>query len=422
MDKAHHKEAINLLRDSRYREALDVLDRLDRTPDTLNDRAVAMHQSGDTEEALELLDATLDMEPGHIPAMLNRRYMGYALDSAYKPPQHRVIEDRGEPKVSDPDVSVIIPTYDRPDYLEETVTSVLSQTYKKFELIVVNDGGPDKAAEILNKIGSDRIRYIKIEHGGISAALNAGVAHSRGQYIAYLDDDDIYYPDHLETLAGYLDDRPEAQFAYTLSWRCVQRQGANGWETVEKKLANNRPYDREKLKSMNLIQTTGSVMHRRELAEAVGGFNEKIIGSQDWEWYLRVSERFPLHFIGRATLEHRIREQPGAQLSADRRVMRRNNITVRYMHRLLTLTSDVPGSGGYPRALKALEEMFGKWPDLLDVLDVNELARRKPYACLFRMGKDLSLMNEKDKARAAFYKAFQIAPWEIRIYWKLIFP
>lgn len=421
-DKKRFNKATELLNNGDYNDALDVLSQLDQSPDVLNDRAVALHQLGRTREAVDTLNEAVNADPGNVPAILNRRYMKLAREAARQSPVRDVLFDSGPLEKSEFDVSVIIPTYDRPDFLHETVKSVLDQTFTDFELIIVNDGGPDKAAEIVKNTGSEKVRYIRIEHGGISAALNAGVRHAVGKYIAYLDDDDAYLPKHLETLAGYLDSHPEAKFAYTFSYRTIQHEINGEWKTVEKHLVNVYPYDRDKLVSSNLIQTTGSIMHRRELVEEIGGFNENIIGSQDWEWYLRVSEKYPLHYIEIPTVDHYIRAQPGSQVSGNPSVMRTNNITVRYMHKLLVLTSDVPGRRGYQRALKCIGKLFEKWPETIDILDVKELANRKPYACLFRLGKDLSIMGEKEKARAAFLEALKIAPWEIKVYPKLVFP
>lgn len=413
MGENTHRDALTLLFKREYLRALDILERLEESSATLNDRAVALHQVCRDGEALALLDKALNIEPDYVPAVLNRRYMGLAIDAAPAPPRFRVVEDWGPPQCPVPAVSVVIPTYDRPEHLEESVRSVIDQTYKNFELVVVSDGGPQEAQNILRNLGADRIRYVSIEHGGISAALNAGVAHSRGRYIAYLDDDDVYFPNHLETLAGYLDSHPDAKFAYSISKRHIFRPKGDSWETHDITSATE-PYNRELLRESNYIQTTGGIIHRRELMEEVGGFNERIIGCQDWEWYLRVSEKHDLHFINCVTLEHRVKDRPGTQLSADRRIMRRNNITVRYMYRLLLVASDAPGKFGYRRMSGKLKRFLAQWPDLIDVLDLNELATRKPYAFFLRLGRDLSAMGDFRRARAAYVAAFTIAPWELK--------
>ena len=104
-----------------------------------------------------------------------------------------------------PKISVIVPTFNRPQMLIESVKSILSQTYQNFEILVINDAGED-LSEILNSVNDKRIRYIQhTENKGRSASKNTGIKSAKGKYIAYLDDDDIYYQDHFETLVNELE-------------------------------------------------------------------------------------------------------------------------------------------------------------------------------------------------------------------------
>ena len=93
-------------------------------------------------------------------------------------------------------VSVIIPTYNRAACLREAIESVLSQTYKQFELIVVDDGSTDATGELLLQYGA-KLSVLHTGHGGPSAARNCGIAAARGDYIAFLDSDDVWLPDKL---------------------------------------------------------------------------------------------------------------------------------------------------------------------------------------------------------------------------------
>jgi len=417
----NHNKALILLEKGEFVDALDILEKLDETPATLNDRAAALHLMGRTEEAIILLDKALKRDAGYVPAVLNRRYMGRALDAALKPPQLKIFEEWGAPPDPPPKISVIIPTYNRPEYLHESVHSVLDQTYKDFEIIVVNDGGSAIAKDILQNLNSPRIRYLMIEHAGPSAAKNAGLSRAGGELVAYLDDDDLYYPDHLETLASFFDQNTDAQIAYTQWLRCVQELKDNRWETVEKKTSPSEPFEKSKLIESNFLATS-CIMHRRKLIEEVGAFNEALAATEDWEWYLRVAEKYPFYFIDRLTIEVRVRKNIDAQLTSKPAMMRSNNVTVRYMHRLIALLSKAPDRFGYHRTLRQLTNLFTKWPDLITMLDVNELATRKPYACLFRLGKDLAQIGETARARRVFFMAFLAAPHEPKMYWKLIRP
>ena len=96
-------------------------------------------------------------------------------------------------------ISVIIPTYNRGNIISNSIKIVLNQTYKNFEIIVIDDGSTDNTKEEINKIGDDKIRYIKLERNyGGSIARNIGIKNSKGQYISFQDSDDIFYPNKME--------------------------------------------------------------------------------------------------------------------------------------------------------------------------------------------------------------------------------
>ena len=118
-------------------------------------------------------------------------------------------------------ISVIMPTYNRHQYIGKAIKSVLTQTFKDFKLIIVNDGGSRECEKIINSFKSDKIRYFHIEHGGLSHALNQGILASRSKYIAYLDDDDRYFPEHLQILVETLESS-SYPFVYSDSYHIVK--------------------------------------------------------------------------------------------------------------------------------------------------------------------------------------------------------
>jgi GT2 family glycosyltransferase len=117
--------------------------------------------------------------------------------------------------VSDPypRTSVIIPTYNRSAYLRQAVDSVFAQRRQDFEILVVDDGSTDDTAQVVASMADPRLRYLPQANAGRSAARNRGLAEARGEYIAFLDDDDLYLPDKLAVQTAYLDDHPEAGLA-----------------------------------------------------------------------------------------------------------------------------------------------------------------------------------------------------------------
>ena len=106
-----------------------------------------------------------------------------------------------------PEISVIIPTYNYANYVRDAVESVLNQSYKEFEIIVVDDGSTDGTKKVLEPL-KNRIRYIYQENRGLPSAYNTGIKASKGEYIAFLDSDDLWLPEKLKLQKKYFDDNP----------------------------------------------------------------------------------------------------------------------------------------------------------------------------------------------------------------------
>ncbi len=114
-------------------------------------------------------------------------------------------------------VSVIIPVYGVEKYIASTVQSVLEQTYKNFELLIIDDGSPDKSLEICQQFTDPRIRIISQENQGVAAARNTGIRYAQGQYLALLDGDDLWLPQKLEKHVEHLDNSPNVGVSFSRS-------------------------------------------------------------------------------------------------------------------------------------------------------------------------------------------------------------
>jgi len=210
-------------------------------------------------------------------------------------------------KLTSPMVSVIIPTRNRPGFLKEALESVLSQTYKNYEIIVVDDGGED-VSEMINSLDhGGKIIYLRHEDGkGPSATRNTGLKVAKGKYIAYLDDDDIYYPTHLETLIPFLE-RSNYKVAYSDSYQASQTWITDRYVITDKKIKYNFDFDRQKFLVCNYIHII-SIVHRRELLDEVGLFDEKLETHEDWDLCVRLSQACDFYHIPKATVEFRVRD------------------------------------------------------------------------------------------------------------------
>ena len=119
-----------------------------------------------------------------------------------------------------PTISVVIPAYNAAKTILETIDSVRQQTFSDFEVIVINDGSNDNTAELVNAVADDRLRLFSYENGGAAIARNRGIDHVSGEFIAFLDADDLWTPDKLELQLEALQKHPEAGVAH--SWtRCT---------------------------------------------------------------------------------------------------------------------------------------------------------------------------------------------------------
>ncbi len=216
----------------------------------------------------------------------------------------RSVVDRQEDA---PRVSVILRTKDRPGLLSEALDSLREQTFRDFETVLVNDGGPI-AGTLLDSPPGHALRVVTPPApGGRTRALNAGLAAARGTYVSYLDDDDLYLPAHLETLVRFLDGSDEYQAAYTSARQIEQVLGDDGrYRDGREITVYGRAFDGARLLYKNDIPLI-ALAHRRALGTAVGGFDETFDQFEDWDFLIRLSERTRFHHLPSVTAVYRLR-------------------------------------------------------------------------------------------------------------------
>ncbi len=192
---------------------------------------------------------------------------------------------------SSPLVSIIIPTYNRAWVIREAVDSVLGQTYRNFELIVVDDGSTDNTLDILESYGND-ITVIQQENQGVSSARNTGVAAAKGEYIAFLDSDDVWQPKKLEVQTAYFVSHPDVMICQTEEiW---VRKGVR----VNPKNRHKKPSGMIFMPSLELcLVSPSAVMMKKSLLENMGGFDTSLPACEDYDLWLRISLNLPVHLI-----------------------------------------------------------------------------------------------------------------------------
>ncbi len=188
-----------------------------------------------------------------------------------------------------PVVSVLIPTFNRPRYLYEALNSVLRQSYRNLEVIVVNDGGED-VSDVVNSFNDPRLTFINRKASrGKAFSLNQAISRVEGKYIAYLDDDDLYYPSHIETLVNALENETDCQVAYSDLYKAYCKIMPDGSRQILSKVVEvSRDFDRFLMLYFNHSLHV-SLMHSRDLLEKVGPYNEDLNILIDWDLTRRLA-------------------------------------------------------------------------------------------------------------------------------------
>jgi glycosyltransferase involved in cell wall biosynthesis len=190
-------------------------------------------------------------------------------------------------------ISVVIPTFNRGEFLREAVLSVMAQKSvpQDFEIIVVDDGSTEDIAGVLAGLDAE-VRLIRLEHSGVSAARNCGITKSRGEWIAFLDSDDLWLPNKLSTQLEFFSQFPEMLLCQTDEiW---MRNG----KRLNPRLYHQKPHGHcfPLLLERCLVSPSAVVIHR-SLFECVGLFDECLPACEDYDLWLRIGCRFPLGLV-----------------------------------------------------------------------------------------------------------------------------
>ncbi len=204
-----------------------------------------------------------------------------------------------------PSVSVIVRTRDRPALLREALASLRAQTLRDFETLVVADGGEAPPPEILAPPGEGGLSLLhRVPPHGRARALNAGLDAARGRFVAYLDDDDLFLPDHLETLARFLAGSDSYRVAYTDVEQVSQLLGEDGrYHEGPRLVVYGQAFDAARLLSSNYISLIGLMHAATDLR-----YDESFDILEDWDFMIRLAERGRFHRIAKITATYRVRD------------------------------------------------------------------------------------------------------------------
>jgi len=277
-----------------------------------------------------------------------------------------------------PEVSVIIPTYNRSDFLYGAVASALSQTFQDFEIIVVDDASQDDTGRTVSGFNDTRIKYIRHEtNKGGGAARNTGIRSAAGRYIAFLDDDDEWYPDKLRLQMERIESSSERVGGVYTGYLVVDRtSGKIRGQKIPRKAGD---LYRDLLKA-NPIGGSSMMLLKRECFDRVGLFDESLPCFQDRDLWIRVGKHFHYTYV----------KEPLVKYYNHENKIWRN-----------------------PHAIeRGLERMLRKYGSSRDI-------RRNVSRYYRKVGVGYCRDGDMLKGRQALQKAVGLYPWELRHYFSL---
>lgn len=208
-------------------------------------------------------------------------------------------------------ISVIIPTFDRPKFLENALDSLKTQSFKNFEVIIINNGTVQISDLVEKYKGKIEIKLYESDiRGSVSHAKNIGLKNSSGKYIAYLDDDDWYHPEHLSTLFTFLE-KSGNLFAYSDALVELQDKKEDSYFTTKKFVEYSKDFSKNLLLIKDYIFTP-CVMHHRRCFEIVGYFDEKLSTDEDMDMWIRMSRIYDFKHIKKVTCSVRRTSDTGS--------------------------------------------------------------------------------------------------------------
>ncbi|MCW6037046.1 glycosyltransferase [Spirulina subsalsa FACHB-351] len=198
-------------------------------------------------------------------------------------------------------ISVIIPAYNAETTIQATAESVLNQSFKDLELIIINDGSTDKTVEVVSSLLDERIHLLSYPNSGPQKSRNRGVEVATGDYLAFLDADDLWTTDKLESQLTALQKNPDCAVAY--SWTDFIDEFGNKLPGGQHFRFKDNVY--EQLLLGDFIGSGSNPLIRKDALLAVGPFDESLLGGQDWEMWIRLASKYPFALVPKTQVFYR---------------------------------------------------------------------------------------------------------------------
>lgn len=272
-------------------------------------------------------------------------------------------------------VSIVLPTYRRPELIERAIATVFDQTFADWELLVIDDNGEGtseqrRTAEVLQRNDDARVKYVVHPSNlGGGAARNTGIKRARGEFVAFIDDDDAWEPEKLEAqLSCFATVGDDVALVYCRT-RVVDEVAGTTWLWP----TDGRSHSTRDLLRKNTVGSTSLVLCRRFALVAVGGFDDRLPARQDVDLYIRLSQRFAFAFVDRV-------------------------LNTNYRHAGASIGKDVAAK------IRAHELFQQKY------LDVIESDAEVHHFRLVSLGKHYVLQRRHADARRVLWRAWRMRP------------
>jgi len=215
-----------------------------------------------------------------------------------------------------PKVSVIIPTYNRADLLSRAIESVLNQTFKCFELIIVDDASTDNTKEVVEEIQKrdQRIRYIRLDKnsGAPAHPRNVGIQNAKGEYIAFLDHDDEWLPEKLKKQIELFENSKKKNLGFVgCNALIVDEQDGKKYEYRLPRVENVF----RRLLESNFVWSASSVIVKKSVINDIGLFDERLKNADDWDMWIRIAQKYNFDFVPEVLFKYYLHENNTTKLT-----------------------------------------------------------------------------------------------------------
>jgi len=190
-------------------------------------------------------------------------------------------------------VSILTPTYNRPGWLQITLQSLVSQTYKNWECLVINDAG-ESVQHVIDTFNDSRIKYYENETNlDLAATRNVATSKASGDWFIMLDDDDQLFPNTIE-FRLWRANKLKAEIVYSRVLQCYFEKSDSGYKQIGEKLYWDSPYDEDLILIQNIAPCNG-IMYSRKAQEAGGLFDTELKAGEDWSHSIAMSRTYPFY-------------------------------------------------------------------------------------------------------------------------------